>query len=146
MHDSFLKSVLEYATLNTFHLAITKNDNHIKYTVNDKNGKLVGKVDLIPIKEDNLIWIANLFVAKDYRHQGIGTQLVKLMITHGGNALTVKTDNQKAINLYKKNGFKVVARNGEYYIMFYKTAIPSKKFRAKINKLNNAVDLKGRFE
>lgn len=108
-------------------MAITKNDNHIKYTVNDKNGKLVGKVDLIPIKEDNLIWIANLFVAKDYRHQGIGTQLVKLMITHGGNALTVKTDNQKAINLYKKNGFKVVARNGEYYIMFYKTAIPSKK-------------------
>lgn len=59
---------------------------------------------------------------KEYRNEGIGTQLMNSMITHlckngyKQTSLNVKKDNY-AVRLYKKMGFDVISEDDEDYLM-----------------------------
>lgn len=73
------------------------------------------------------IWV--LLVLEEYRRQGISLKLlskcIKRMKENGKNLInvTVKKDNQPAVNAYKKFGFKIIGSctesSGESYIMQY---------------------------
>ena len=64
----------------------------------------------------------NLIVKKEYRRQGLGTILAKdAMYKYKGKDLTVRKDNEVAVNLYKKLGFIVVSDGNsdkEYYMVY----------------------------
>ena len=48
-----------------------------------KDDKLIGHVEISSNKEnanDSLIWISDLYVSKSYRHTGIGTKLMNMVI------------------------------------------------------------------
>ena len=67
------------------------------------------------------IEIDNFFVEESYRRLGIGTKLLAYLISisielHAVNiTLEVRVSNTKAINLYKKFGFREVALRKYYY-------------------------------
>lgn len=72
-------------------------------------------------------WITAVEVSKDYKGYGIGEQLLKYAMSNmGGNRLGVHDDNEVAMKLYKKCGFKEVpskAINGsnEKHMIFMTT-------------------------
>ncbi|KPY59891.1 Acetyltransferase, GNAT family [Pseudomonas syringae pv. spinaceae] len=53
-----------------------------------------------------------LFIAPEYRHQGLGTQLLQHAVGHFGiTELDVNEQNPRAFGFYCKHGFKVVSRS-----------------------------------
>lgn len=50
-------------------------------------------------------WITALEVSKDYQGKGYGDILLRKALDAGCNGLTVRINNIKAVNLYKKHGF-----------------------------------------
>ena len=65
--------------------------------------------------------IMNIVTKKSYRNQGIGTLLLENLISICQNlnlsslSLEVNEDNQTAIHLYKKLGFKEIGIRKNYY-------------------------------
>ncbi|MFS0656441.1 GNAT family N-acetyltransferase [Bacillus sp. 179-C3.3 HS] len=93
----------------------------LKETINDiieaigyfvgfkEKGKLLGIVSYE--MDGERIVISRLAVHPDHLYQGIGTQLMRFMISHGKPIeLTTAEANLPAIKLYEKLGFKKVAR------------------------------------
>ncbi len=76
--------------------------------VNPKDNKLVGYVGW---EGDKII---ALEVSPDYWGQGIATYLIS---RSGCNNLSVNRKNFKAINLYKKLGFRIVSQTPVMYFM-----------------------------
>lgn len=60
-----------------------------------------------------------LEVTPDYQNKGIGTEIFKFAVKKlGGKILGVYKDNKTAIDIYKKNGFKITQSQGDSrYIM-----------------------------
>lgn len=96
------------------------------------NGKYVASCDLVydygEYTEENCkVYLSRLIVKKEYRNQGIGQELLKYIINlcqeKGYHQITVgvDTDNENALHIYKKYGFKTyeVATDeyGEYFKM-----------------------------
>lgn len=69
--------------------------------------KFVGAIayDTYPDKQ-GYKWITALDVGYDYKSYGLGEQIVKYAMSQGANALAVQYDNEIALRLYKKLGFK----------------------------------------
>ena len=88
----------------------------------------VGSIDLYYYKSDNLTWIGNFEIKKQFRGQGLGTKLFNYALQKGANALCVKPDNKVAIHMYKTSGFKKVGQNKDMDIMLHKSAKPSESF------------------
>ena len=88
----------------------------------------VGTIDLYYYKSDNLTWVGNFEIKKQFRGQGLGKKLFKYALNKGANALCVKPDNRVAIHLYKSNGFKKVGQNEGLDIMIHQSAKPSESF------------------
>ena len=67
------------------------------------------------------VHLHNLAVRKEFRRQGLGYNLMKLMKQIGEQTgatrqtLEVRESNQDAINLYRKCGFVVKGRRPQYY-------------------------------
>lgn len=67
------------------------------------------------------VHISTLAVHPDFRHRGIGDDLLRgaLRLGHsmGGIFVTleVRMSNQAALHLYEKNGFEIVGRRKNYY-------------------------------
>ena len=60
--------------------------------------------------------LSNIFINPKYRSQGIGDAIVKFLIDkHDIKELGVLKTNTNAINLYKKNGFKIDKSYTEKY-------------------------------
>lgn len=63
--------------------------------------------------------INNIYVIKEFRSQGIGSKLLEYLLnmckTCENITLEVRKDNFKALQLYKKFGFKEVALREKYY-------------------------------
>ncbi len=66
--------------------------------------------------------IINLLIREEYQHQGLGSLLLKRTLKEIKNKnkfksiiLNVKTDNDVAIHLYQKYGFKVIKIINNYY-------------------------------
>ena len=80
------------------------------------NDKIVGYINYYLMYEK--MEIANFDVLNDYQNKGIGTKLISYLIDKYHNldiTLEVKCDNEKAIHLYEKMGFKKVATRNNYY-------------------------------
>ena len=61
--------------------------------------------------------IIALEVSEDYRGLGYGDYLLKKAINSGCTKLTVSEKNLRAINLYQKNGFKIINKTGSRFLM-----------------------------
>ena len=58
-----------------------------------------------------------IWVSFEHRKKGIASKLMDKMLEENSNNITleVRTTNEKAINLYKKNNFKIVSTRKNYY-------------------------------
>lgn len=95
---------------------IPKNVHSFVAITNDDNQKVVGNIALTVETAERKRHIGNFVIAvgDDYQGLGIGKQLLHAMIDLADNwlnlnriELTVYTDNDKAIGLYKKFGFVI---------------------------------------
>lgn len=83
------------------------------------NNKIVGFINYDSIYEKSEI--EYIYVEKDFRNQGIATILLNEMIESlkksniNSVTLEVNKDNIVAINFYKKNSFKEIAKRENYY-------------------------------
>ncbi len=65
--------------------------------------------------------IANLAVSHEYRAKGIGTALLVYGLEFGRtnhcnySILDVRQSNEKAVSLYRKEGYVIIGRNKGYY-------------------------------
>ncbi|MFA4662670.1 ribosomal protein S18-alanine N-acetyltransferase [Pyrococcus kukulkanii] len=90
------------------------------FLVAEYNGKVVGYV-MGYLKPDMEGHIMSIAVHPDYRGNGIGKALMVAVIDRlfkrGARwiGLEVRVSNERAINLYKKLGFKIVKRIISYY-------------------------------
>jgi ribosomal protein S18 acetylase RimI-like enzyme len=77
-----------------------------------KNGELIGHIKLFNKKSphNHIIELTSLIIKKEERGKGIAKQLIEYSIKKNKNnkmfVLAVDTKNKKAIELYKKMGFK----------------------------------------
>ena len=63
------------------------------------------------------IEINYLYIKEEYRGKGYASELIKYLLNYDilNITLEVRVDNISAINLYKKNGFKIVKTINNYY-------------------------------
>ena len=93
-----------------------------KIIVAEQDGKVVGFIDfLITFNSSTIMQVA---VTKDYRKNGIATQLLSEMEKSFPTdvddlvetiTLEVRESNEAAKNLYLKNGYKIVVVKSNYY-------------------------------
>ena len=96
-----------------------KNNPYTKYLIYIDNNKILGFLNY------NLIYdrieIVNFNVLNNVQNKGIGSKLMEELIKEArlkkcqNITLEVRKDNQKAIHIYKKYGFKEVAIREKYY-------------------------------
>ena len=65
------------------------------------DGTKVGEVELCPENHE----ISRLVIFEPYQNKGYGTRVVKQLATDGYTSLWVRSDNSRAIHVYKKCGF-----------------------------------------
>ncbi len=85
-----------------------------QYIVDDK---LIGFIEVKKLYE--VLDIIDVFIEEEYRLKGYASKLLEHIINNTKNIkeimLEVKEDNEAAINLYKKFGFKVISERKNYY-------------------------------
>lgn len=120
-------------------LSIEEEQNYLKNILHsssnlcivaDDNERIVGVLNLIANSKNRLLHNSEIGVSviKEYWHKGIGSKLLQYAIEFAMTKgieninLTVKSDNENAIKLYQKFGFKKVGTlyrylkiNNEYY-------------------------------
>ncbi len=96
-------------------------DNAIKkeivnYQLIIVENKIVGC--LLIEKEKDGVLLNEIFLEKNYRHKGIGTNIIKNIIKEYNTIfLWVYKENINAISLYKKLGFKIVEQTNSRLFM-----------------------------
>lgn len=94
------------------------NKFSIIYLLKDKE-EVIGYIDFWIMFEQATI--AKICIKKEYTNEGLGDKLLKrcLKTIDKKNCLStsleVRVSNIKAINLYKKNDFKIILTKKEYY-------------------------------
>lgn len=78
-----------------------KTESFIEYDI-IKDDVQVGTVELCPERKE----ISRLNIWTPYQNYGYGTQVVKDLVEQGYTSLWVRSDNQRAIHVYEKCGFK----------------------------------------
>lgn len=98
-------------------MIIKEEINDTDSVYNYKNDELVlGYLEIRLV--DGVIDIMNLFVNEDERKKGIGTALMNEMIEkekYNRIMLEVNENNNEAIRLYTKLGFKEISMRDRYY-------------------------------
>ena len=119
------RSILNTPELRVYIENFGKQFGH-KCLVAESNGKIIGAVwarvmnDYGHIDDDTPSLAISLF--KEYRSQGIGTEMMKQMLAllkqsgYKRASLSVQKANY-AVNMYRALGFEVVVDNPEEYIM-----------------------------
>lgn len=79
---------------------------------------------------DKRIYLSRLIVKKEYRNQGIGQAILSFLLEKAADlgyceaTVGVDCNNDNAVHIYRKNGFKVFEKatdkHGEYYKMIKK--------------------------
>ena len=95
-----------------------KNNPFSHYVIYLENNNILGYINYYLIYDR--AEIANFNVLDVYQDKGIGTRLINYVINLlkdkvNNITLEVKCDNEKAINIYKKSGFKIVSKRKAYY-------------------------------
>lgn len=81
--------------------------------VAEKDGRIVGHLVIVPT-EDGKVDLT-IFIHQDYQNRGLGQQMMKLIIDYcrkagfKGIMLVTERTNARAIHVYKKMGFKILA-------------------------------------
>ena len=89
------------------------------WVAEDNCGQICGYIVATFLSED--VKIVNLTVAKDYRRQGVGRQLLQHVLFEAKKfdvwfaMLEVRVNNSNAIKLYQSLGFKILCIREEYY-------------------------------
>lgn len=89
------------------------------YVVITENDKVLGYGGMWHVVNEG--HITNIAVHKDYRRRGIGDLIIKELVAIAeenemmGLTLEVRKSNTNALELYKKNGFKLEGIRPEYY-------------------------------
>lgn len=98
--------------------------------VNLENDELMGNCGFVKVNYKDRIGTVGIFIGdEEQRGKGYGTEALRLLLDYGFNYLNfnnvmllVKSFNERAINCYKKVGFKEIGRrrqcyflNGKYY-------------------------------
>lgn len=97
-----------------YFVAKSENDD-----TSQESNNILGFVALLNTPID--IEISNIVVRKQFRHTGIGQQLLNKVFEYAIEmdkelvTLEVNEHNQHAISLYLKNGFEEVSRRKHYY-------------------------------
>lgn len=93
-------------------------ENH-KYTcLYTLNGNCIGYGHID--QEDDKDWLG-IFISENYRGRGLGKIIMYDLISKSDIIyLSVDSDNDNAINLYKKMGFLECKKETKYYLMVYK--------------------------
>lgn len=84
------------------------------------NNEIVGCINITGSNKERLKHVREIGISvkKEYWNQGIGDKLIKTAVEFAKEVnidilnLEVRSDNQRAINLYKKNGF---VKTGTFY-------------------------------
>ena len=101
-----------------------KNAHYVLAVLNDK---IIGYCGLYKVLDE--ADITNIAVHPEFRRQGLAGRILQNIIEHCKlNKITkitleVRESNISAINLYKKNAFKVVGERKNYYSDNHETAI-----------------------
>ena len=94
-----------------------ENNPFSHYLVYLDNNRILGFINYYEIYDR--VEIANFNVLDSYQNKGIGNKLIKKVIELSKDkvniTLEVRSDNDKAIHIYEKNGFKKVAIRKNYY-------------------------------
>lgn len=99
------------------------NDN-LFYKI-DHDDKIIGFAICRFLKTKNILSIDKIGVHPDWRSKNIGTQLIdNIKINYNNIRIDVVSENIRAINFYKKNGFtefgsKILGKNINVTIMKY---------------------------
>lgn len=94
---------------------LSDTDSIYNYKTND-NETILGYLEIRLV--DGVVDIMNLFVNEENRRQGIATALMEKMFKseeYSRIMLEVNENNQQAINLYNKLGFKEISLRDRYY-------------------------------
>lgn len=84
----------------------------------EKEGKIIGHLVIVPGERNEVD--LTIFVHQDYQNRGLGQEMMKRIIEFckkaGFNAITLVTErkNERAIHVYRKLGFEIVAPYYEY--------------------------------
>ncbi len=99
--------------LDDFNFAIVENENHTLLNIvrYDQNGNIIG--GLLGGTYWGWLYVDRLWVEKDYRKKGIGSQLLKEAeneaVTRGCENAHLDTMSFQALGFYKKHKYKVKA-------------------------------------
>ncbi len=94
-------------------------NNFAIYAVAIENNKVLGYGGMWHVVNEG--HITNIAVHKDYRRKGIGQAIIEKLVEIAeekemiGLTLEVRKSNTPALELYKKNGFKLEGIRPEYY-------------------------------
>ena len=101
---------------------IENNKKHISILVN--NTAKIGFIDYLT--NNNYVEIGNICINKKYQGKGIGSQILNEIINKNSNktiSLQVFIQNERAIKLYNKLGFKISSSSNTHHTMTLKPRI-----------------------
>lgn len=101
---------------NTFDITKTYNNNVEKLYIYEQNNEILGFIQISDSFGD--IDIIDIAVREAYQNKGIGKELINYIVDNlkpNKIMLEVRNDNIKAIEFYKKIGFKEINRRTNYY-------------------------------
>ena len=90
--------------------------NNSKYYAYELNNEFIGFICILDL--DTELEIIDVFIMPEYQGNGYGDKLLKYILDNYKNRnyfLEVNVNNERAINLYKKNGFEVLDIRKHYY-------------------------------
>lgn len=94
-------------------------DDRHEFLLAVQGDTILGYINLLHVMDEG--YIGNVAVHPDYRRQGLGSALVKTMLSRCAElellfaTLEVRSSNAPAIGLYSAHGFESVGRRKDYY-------------------------------
>lgn len=96
-----------------------ESERALYYVLEREDGTIVGYAGLWQVLDEGQI--TNIALRKEFRHQGYGELLVRVLMEAAWEAgcteifLEVRISNQRAIHLYRKLGYEVLSVRKHYY-------------------------------
>ena len=96
-----------------------ESERALYYVLEQEDGTIVGYAGLWQVLDEGQI--TNIALRKEFRHQGYGELLVRVLMEAAWEAgcteifLEVRISNQGAIRLYRKLGYEVLSVRKHYY-------------------------------